>query len=276
MKYINTADISQGVRAPYSKRTHDHYVDAIKEMAKAAALSHQIDPAAVTILSGLTLSGTGYTEGWVYNQGEVYRVPASSGLTDAASAQLRIKTEWRAGDPVLFTDNNLRNLHGDKVMEVVNATGIGKVSAATRVKIKAEKEYTDTELAKKASIAYTDTELAKKADKTLSWQTVALNTSQYASLTGSVEYTKDDFGRVCLKGSVGGFPSAVYGDITLFTLPAGYRPTAEIHALFFKSSAAFIPLRILTTGEVQIYQDPNNTLDNSGLTVGLSHQSFFV
>ena len=194
MKYIEISGIAQSIRAPFCNRTFEHYNDSIKEIAKALALSHQIDPAGLTILHGVTASGTGYTEGWVFYNGEIFYVEPSTGLTDAANAQLRVKTVFRDGDPVRFTDNNLRNLHADNRMEVVNAAGIEKASTAARV-------------------------------GDLVWHDVAFKNGA----TGNVQYTKDKNGFVHFRGVLTSFTKDATTGLmgTAFSLPEDHQPADD-------------------------------------------------
>jgi hypothetical protein len=133
MKYIETENISNGTRAPYSARTHDHYKEAIKEVGKALALAIGADPSTLTILAGVKATENGYTEGWAFYDGEICFIPESTGLADAANASINETVIYRDGDPVLFTDNNLRNLHAERRFIVTDAEGIIKVSAAPRI-----------------------------------------------------------------------------------------------------------------------------------------------
>jgi hypothetical protein len=228
MKLIETKDITQGVRMPVSNRSIDHINDAIKEVASAAALSHKLPAAGVSILSGVERSGSGYTAGWAWHDGELYYVEPSSGLNDPGFAKFKKKVSYRAGDPVLFTDNNLRNIHRDNrlvVVEDTDAEGFFSVKDAFRVNSRTD------------------------------WQTADLSAA--AGVSGTLKYRKDTEGRVEFKGYIER-DGATDSNWTVFTLPAEYRPDSERWLVVSSVNPAdgqggFARIKIESSGRVSMW-----------------------
>lgn len=228
MKKIETSGIAQSIRMPFSNRSIDHLNDAIQEIGKAAVLAHQVSPTGLTILSGVTDEEYGYTDGWAFYNGEVYYIEHSGETWQASTlGQLKVKTVYRTGDPVLFTDNNLRNVHVDKVLEVVtDGTGIVNVNDAVRL------------------------------NKSSGWQT-----SDY----GGVQFRRDEKGKLEFRGTwIKPSDSDIDGiNFPMFTLPIGYRPPVD--RVFIvggnNSGLTYAWIKIETNGEVRGSNYPAGEFD---------------
>lgn len=135
MKRVLTNNIQENVRRqPFSKATLEHIQEAFQEVL-ASILQHIAESTTVGTflrLHGLINSGEGtdynISAGAVMYLGEVYQVPAFVGSHESNVPVLSFVTEYRAGDPVTFTDNNQFNVHEVKRMQIsLGAPGSGDV-----------------------------------------------------------------------------------------------------------------------------------------------------
>lgn len=135
MKRVLTSNIQENLRRqPFNKATLEHLQEAFQEIT-ASILQHFVESTGSGTflrLYGLINSGVGtsydISAGAVLYNGEVYQVPAFSGSHSTNVPVLNFVTEYRAGDPVTFTDNNQFNVHEINRMEIsLGAPGSGAV-----------------------------------------------------------------------------------------------------------------------------------------------------
>ncbi|OJJ16746.1 hypothetical protein BKI52_33095 [marine bacterium AO1-C] len=126
---------------PFRLTDLEHIQDGFAEIADALALA--ITGGGPTILTGANLEVTGnswaITEGYVYDQNEIFAVPAQSGsLASGETAFLEVVT-LEAQPPTTYEDNKTHMVHEDRIMRVVFSTQ----SAAGRVAYDSFKKPSD-------------------------------------------------------------------------------------------------------------------------------------
>lgn len=132
-KHVLYGDITSTAKQPYLKQTHAHYNDMINELSLALGETIVSDSSKVTILYGCENTGTGtgigdtaiISEGAVYYNGEIYKVPAFTAAPIVNGLLGTITTSWTAADPVLFSDSNTYNVHQIKTIVISDATASG-------------------------------------------------------------------------------------------------------------------------------------------------------
>lgn len=244
MKDINSIAIVGGVKAPFTKKTYDHYCEAIKEnddnIIKALLGSYTTND--LIILWGCSISATipgdsSLTEGAIYYNGEVYPVDANATITTTSGQTLvwEVVTTYADGDPVKYSDGNLKSQHRIKKMRLRGAssgTGIANYDSST------VKRWQDL----------------RRGEYLTSPITLPSGVSSYP-LT-PIKVKKDITGRVFLKGALQGAPSS--GSIFMI-LAAGYRPTQIWNGNVMQysndgSGLKYNPVKLAidTTGELSI------------------------
>ncbi len=253
MNKVDTSDIATGVAYPPSKKGFDFLQDAHISMINTLAQTMCGEIGAGTsayVLYGCvkaSLGGSNYSfsKGAIYDQvsNEVYLFPAVASIAIATAPVLTITvTNDPTADPTLFTDGSSKNVHNVRTL-VVSDGALGS-----------------------ANINFADLITLPE-----SW--IAPSFASAWSNNGSVcpaGYYKDLKRSVRLRGLIdyaGGV--AVTGsedvNITIFTLPDGYRPAynqkfpvyasiAQAIGAILLTSTVLWTIQVLTTGEVQLMQ----------------------
>lgn len=247
MKTIDTSNISGSVKAPFLKKTFEHYNEAIKE-GDAETLKGLISgysASTVYILHGCVISGSDpgsrtMTAGAVFYNGEIYLVDAASFTTTGSQIPVWVINN-DGGTQVAFSDGNNYDLHKTSkfVLQAgLSGSGIADYNATTN--------FSDvTVLESRLDTLQFNIDL--KANKALPSFILASGLSAGYN-AGSLSYRKNDTGLVEFVGS---FEVVSPGGVTVLTLPAGYRPSSDFIRQVVHSSSGTPTtryLRITTTG----------------------------
>lgn len=205
MKKIDTSNISGDVKAPITKRTLEFYNEAIAECAEdiIKALYGSYTTGDLVILHGCEVTanipGTStVTAGAIYYNGEVYRVDAASVSSPSNTLVWKFPTTlselYDIADPVKYSDSTDYFQHFIGKVKLVNASSGSGLANYDSVTVK-----TLPKLYNKAEQSDVTDLQNNKADKAMtSWT----NASIPSGVTGSVQYRRDSFGVVYLRGYV--------------------------------------------------------------------------
>jgi hypothetical protein len=122
MKKVDLSNITAGVRQLLAqKATFEHIQESFTEIVGELIKGLTDNAAGVIVLYGCQNSETApefdVSAGAVYYNGEIFEVPAFAGTAGGGqTAVLSVVTTYRAGDPVIYTDNNSFNTHGIRKM----------------------------------------------------------------------------------------------------------------------------------------------------------------
>ena len=203
MKKVNVSNISGSTKAPFLKKTHTHYNDAIKETADSIvkSLYGSYSSGDVIILYGCEIADTvpgisTIDSGAIYYNGEVYLVDADSVLTTGSETLIwDIETTYVSGDPINYSNNTEYDTHQIdkfKLQAGTSGSGIANYDSATVKTL--HKLYNKAEQSDVTDLQN------NKADKAMtSWTNASI---PGGGITGSVQYRKDSFGVVYLRGYV--------------------------------------------------------------------------
>ncbi len=261
MKKIETTNIAGTQDAPFIKSTFDHLNEAnqnaTSDIIKGLLGTYVTND--VIILYGCVVVDTipgssSLTAGAVYYNGEIYEVDANAAIITAGLETLvwSIDTTYRAGDPIQWSDGVSRNLHQiDKFVLSAGLSGSG--------------------------LANFDGTTVKNLIKT-DWITPAgVVAGDIASTT--LRYRKDSFGQVHFSGSITFDASVGAQTATIFTLPAGYRPSqTERFTIGISTigSGAFTGEVTINTSGTVVYVLQFPGADFNSLAIYLSSIKFFV
>ncbi len=136
MKKIKTTAIAGTVKAPYVKKTFEHYNEAIEEgdnailralMPTAWATGNIVKLFGAVVTA--TIPGTSsITAGAAYYNGEIYLIDANASLITTGSQTLVwvIETTYASGDPVQYSDGNNYDQHEIRKLKLqAGASGSG-------------------------------------------------------------------------------------------------------------------------------------------------------
>lgn len=247
MKTLLTSSISTSVGFPVKAGTLDFLQTASYEMMNLIAqaiVGREYDGNPVALYGCNNVgSGSSYDiqDGLIYYSGTLFRLTGSAfTLTGSNVAIITLSTGYvinPKADPVIFTDGVSRYVHQDNILNATQGlTGTG-------------------------SFDYSTLKFAV--------QTKAATLSPTTNFSSSVlQYFRNRDGIIMLDGYIQCNTGAAIGT-TVATLPAGYRPA---YNTVFASSRANsgtlstanpVVLRILSTGEIQIYASA--TLSNNDI-----------
>lgn len=152
MKKIDTTQASSTARQPFYARSNRHLQESIAEgddavfkaMLSLYNMTYVANDMVVCygVLNSGSSSGLGnpwnVSAGWVYYNGEFYEVPAVSGTfaSGATVLVLTLTTSYQSGDPSLFSDGSLKNVHQIRTMvvsEAASGAGTKDYSALSRL-----------------------------------------------------------------------------------------------------------------------------------------------
>ncbi len=128
MKKINLSNIVAGVRSLFAqKSTFEHIQESYVESIASVMNALLVNAPGVTQMIGLVNSGSGLnyniSAGVVFYNNEVFEVPAFVGVASVGQVPvLTLQTTYRAGDPVVYSDNNTFNTH--EVRKLVWSFGV--------------------------------------------------------------------------------------------------------------------------------------------------------
>jgi hypothetical protein len=136
MKKIKTTAIAGTVKAPFVKKTFEHYNEAIEENDNA--IMRALIPTAwatgnIVKLFGsvvtASIPGTSsITAGAAYYNGEIYLIDANASLVTTGSQTLVwvVETTYASGDPVQYSDGNSYDQHEIRKLKLqAGASGSG-------------------------------------------------------------------------------------------------------------------------------------------------------
>jgi hypothetical protein len=131
-KHVRFDGIVAGSQQPFTKTTHQWYNDMVSESA-LAAISGLIPVSYLTgkliILSGCALSGTNpgirnITSGWVFYNGETFKVDAGTFTT--TGPEIGVWSIVETNLPLEFSDGVNKSVHQEKKFQITNgASGSG-------------------------------------------------------------------------------------------------------------------------------------------------------
>ena len=134
MKRIDTSNIVPGVRGlGASKQTLDHLQQAFTEVFVDLFKALMQDPSAVTVLHGCydtdNTSVYDITEGAVFYNGEVFRVPALEASPSGGDVLVLVEdNSYIESDPAVYSDGNEFNTHQIRALKwELGASGSGIV-----------------------------------------------------------------------------------------------------------------------------------------------------
>jgi hypothetical protein len=143
MKKIDTSHIQENVRRqPFNKASFDHIQEAFQEVFTELFKGLTEQATGAVALYGCIDSDAGATSwnisvGTILYAGEVFTVPGFVGSHGSNVPVLGIVTTYRAGDPVMFSDNGTYNVHAIRTMQWTMGapgSGLANFSALKRFK----------------------------------------------------------------------------------------------------------------------------------------------
>jgi hypothetical protein len=127
-KHVRADGIVTGSQQPYTKTTHEWYNSMITESSLASIggyLPNYWLTGKLVILSGCVLSGTdpgvrSITAGWVFYNGEAYKVDAGNFTT--TGVEVGVWSIVETNTPLTFSDNTVKSVHQEKKFRITNGT----------------------------------------------------------------------------------------------------------------------------------------------------------
>lgn len=247
MKTLLTSSISTSVGFPVKAGTLDFLQAASYELLNLIAQSivgREYDGSPVA-LYGCNNTGSGSTyniqDGLIYYSGSLFRVTGGSFTLTGSNVALLTSTSTYVTnpktDPVIFTDGVSRYVHQDTVLVAgQGATGSGTFNYS--------------------SLKFAIQPVVKSVTGTTNFS------------SSVIQYWRNRDGIVMLDGYIQCNTGAAIGT-TVATLPATYIPTYNTIFTATRTNSASlgttnaVVLRILTTGEIQIYS--SGTLSNNDI-----------
>ncbi len=216
-------------------------------------------------------SGTGdtFTSGFIFYSGELfYSTGWSSGpFADVPVATLDI-TNSPLADPIEFTDGisrNVCNIRRLKIVDAAGGSGLFDMSAVTNVRV-----YHHSDASILYSLILSTFALKSQEIPTIVGSGSTLYATDFQQVTSGkpLRFWKDTLGYVHIQGMCKGAVTnaSLYREV--FTLPAGYIPTADDNlgfTIFDNTNATPEYLQIeKSSGQVQILTSTLNEIYNIG------------
>ncbi len=203
MKKVDLSNVVSGVRSLFAqKATFQHIQESYTEIFSSILKGLLANPNSTDIIR---LHGIYYntpivgglhdiSEGAVFYNGEVFQVPAFLGTATVGQVPvLNIQTSYRAGDPVIYSDNNLFNTHEIKRMVVSLAASGSGLSDYNNIEEFSNRIFTD--------LLSIDDLLAFKANKQQeNWQNATMDNGWVSDIAKPVQFRVTEFGEVVLRG----------------------------------------------------------------------------
>lgn len=249
MKLIQTGYATLGSEQPFSTISLDFLQGSTKETntAYAAGLIQSmnatpINPTKAYPIAGVfTDAGVGVTdisEGYIYYNGELfYSVAASLPISAGYTFSAYIYDNYDPSiNPVQFSDyTTYNNIHDYRQIRWTN-TATGSFYYSDMVRLTSVPSQVSTSAASIVA-AYTAADAGLTALIDIeNWTSVSTFGTGWSSggAGATARFRKDGKGRISLDGNAnfGG----TYSNTTIFTLPAGYRPTQTIYCVVYGDS----------------------------------------
>lgn len=248
------------------KRSVEHlqqgFAEALEALARGVIGGH----AGVVILHGAEVSRNGQdftvTAGAAFYQGEIYLVPAAAFTAPAGQVGVwKVREVFAGGDPVMFTDFQLRNVHAVRTLELeAGAAGSGVADYAdvkTYLGLLGLDRFALAEQAEPMLLSYD-------------------HGSDYGSWPAA-KYRRDSLGTVHLSGVRNLQPFGVFPltTVRIATLPLGFRPAEVVMFLSRSLDGQLYRILVHPDGEVRLTME--TAVDNqTEVRISLSGMSFQV
>lgn len=216
---------------------------ALRDGIKGTA-SFMAKPGEPIIISGLvgTVSGSDitYTAGFIFANGEIYYVPGAT-ISNVGSKYIDIETRYPTEGQLVFENLTSFYVYEQREGVLTNTAGAHTIDLVDFL------NFADVI----ASYGFAKSLLS-------TWQTPGLINSwtNEGGIYGSARYRKTVAGDIELSGAVSNASVAAMPS-TVFVLPVGYRPAANIRRTVMgkRNSTDYLPLQVIvfTNGNVNVY-----------------------
>ena len=248
-KILTTSISDPSIGQPLTGKSLEFLQNANKESIAGlceAMIGYNYSTSVYYVISGLYPYGTNqFKEGYVYYNGELFY--SAGKVTTTAFSNIPVLTltitNDATADPLTFTDNVSRNVHNVRRMVLSDAvSGTGTVDLANCVYVYTKWNYV-------GAGGFVSPFLSMPSFQN-SWA------NEPSGIYFNLAFKKDSQGFVSLRGRIDSGSSGT----TVFTLPAGYRPTfAHVQNIYASDLTHVASLTVTSGGAVGVSYSAGTT-----------------